>query len=187
MSIYESYAIYAEQTDPKLIPKLGTEEMRAHLVNRIFNKEEVNEGIHIKIADDSCERIELQPGTYRINGLSFLTMINPGSGVPPVPPIPFAGKLTDIYPGYCVLYDVKNPPKQGNMSGALCLGTMATAYDTAPSLFDCVVQVLREPMQISLGHQCSYENHTQKDAPAFLRVGDSDYHVSARMAIFKIS
>ena len=186
MSLHcEAYAVYSESTDSRLPLKLDTEEMKPYLPNRVFNKREAHfsPGDSISITDPAHERITLRRGVYRINGMSFLTMMRKGK--PPVPPVPLYN-LTDIYPGYCVLYDAAQPPKEGDLDAALCIGTMGTAYDSGPSLFDCVLEVTRPAMEISLGHQCTYENHTSDDAKAYLRMGGSNYHIGARISIFKI-
>lgn len=184
-AMYEAYAIYAECTGPDL----GTEEMKIGMPNRVFNKVEAFSGNAIDIPKEyKGERIRLQRGIYRVSGLSFLTMLS--SGEPPVPPVDVT-YLKDVYPGYCILYDANNPPSLEDMSGALCIGTMGTAYDGVPSFFDCVLEVKDKPLEMSLGHQCSYD----KPDPAspgetylkvYLRLGGSDYHICARISIFKI-
>ncbi|MES2726105.1 MAG: hypothetical protein V4643_03305 [Bacteroidota bacterium] len=180
-AIYEAYAIYAECTGSDL----GTEEMKENMPNRIFNKVEAFSGNAIHIPKEfKGERICLQRGVYRVNGLSFLTMLS--AGVPPVPPVPVS-PLIDVYPGYCILYDANNPPTLNDMTGALCVGTMGTAYDGTPSIFDCVLEVKDKPLEISLGHQCSYNNPQAPYPKVYLRIGGSDYHVCARIAIFKIA
>jgi len=176
------YAIFAEQT-----LEGETVEMRPGMPHRFFNVIEAGADCpFIKRDAENFERIHLEPGTYRINGVSFLTMIPPGSVEEPAPPIDVNG-LTNIYPGYCVLYDVnKLPlPTLTDMSSCICLGTMATAYDTSPSTFDCV-HVVTDKCTISLGHQCGYKKDTL-DHKVYLRLGGSNYHVAARIAIFKIA
>ena len=189
-SIYETYAIYAEQT----INGLDTEEMKVGMPNRVFNVVESYYGdpdpdkAAINLLEKyKGERIRLKSGTYRVNGLSFLTMLS--AGQPPVPPVPTA-LLDDVYPGYCILYDANNPPAGlDDMKGVLCVGTMGTAYDGVPSVFDCVLEVKDKPLDISLGHQCSYNEHGTYDPRprVYLRIGGSNYHVCARIAIFKIA
>jgi hypothetical protein len=190
-SIYEAYAIYAEQT----INGLGTEEMKVGMPNRIFNVVESYYGdpdpekaLINRLENYNGERIRLKRGTYRVNGLSFLTMLS--AGVPPVPPVP-TQFLDDVYPGYCILFDANNPPLGlDDMKGVLCVGTMGTAYDGVPSIFDCVLNVENEFLDISLGHQCSYNQHGPGYDPrprVYLRIGGSDFHVCARIAIFKIA
>lgn len=180
-AIYEAYAIYAECTGDDL----GSEEMKKGMPNRIFNKVEAFSGNSIDIPEEfKGERIRLQRGIYRVNGLSFLTMLT--AGVPPVPPVPVK-HLKDVYPGYCILYDANNPPTLEDMSGALCVGTMGTAYDGVPSIFECVLEVKNKPMEISLGHQCSYDDPQPPYPKVYLRIGGSDYHVCARISIFKIA
>ncbi|ASS49584.1 MAG: hypothetical protein A3D31_02270 [Candidatus Fluviicola riflensis] len=188
-AIYEAYAIYAECTGDDL----GTKEMEEGMPNRVFNKVEAFSGNAIDIPESSKgERIRLQRGIYRVNGLSFLTMLS--AGVPPVPPVP-TEHLVDIYPGYCILYDANNPPKGlDDMKGVFCVGSMGTAYDGTPSIFECVIEVKDKPMEISLGHQCSYKDYSKEpgydpataNPKAYLRLGGSDYHVCARISIFKI-
>lgn len=179
--VYESYAIFGEFTKDGL----DTEEMTVELANRIFNETEAMYGDAIEIKKKSNnEIIRLQPGVYRINGISFVSMLSAGS--PPVPPVP-TQYLSDVYPGYCILYDASNPPSQSDMSGAICVGTMGTAYDSAPSIFDCVLEVKKKPMEISLGHQCSYDNPKGLRPKVYLRMGGSAYHVCARISIFKIA
>ena len=189
-AIYSAYAIYAECTGDDL----GTEEMKVGMPNRIFNKVEAHSGNAIDIPEASKgERIRLQRGIYRVNGMSFLTMLS--AGVPPVPPVPVK-YLTDVYPGYCILYDANNPPKGlDDMKGVCCVGSMGTAYDGTPSIFECVIEVKDQPLEISLGHQCSYPDYASDpdydpetaNPKAYLRIGGSDYHVCARIAIFKIA
>lgn len=180
-AIYEAYAIYAECTGPDL----GTEEMKIGMPNRVFNRVEAFSGNAIDIPKASNgQRIRLQRGVYRINGLSFVTMLS--AGTPPVPPVS-TSSLIDVFPGYCVLYDASNPPTPEDMSGALCIGTMGTAYDGVPSIFDCVLEVKNHPMEISLGHQCSYNNPQDPNPKVYLRLGGSDYHICARISIFKIA
>lgn len=179
--MYEAYAIYSECTGDDL----GTEEMKEGMPNRVFNKVEAFSGNAIELVKGSKgERIRLQRGLYRVNGVSFVTMLS--AGVPPVPPVP-ANPLTDVYPGYCILYDANNPPAPEDMSGALCIGTMGTAYDGVPSIFDGVLEVKDKPLEISLGHQCSYNNPQPPYPKVYLRIGGSDYHVCARLSIFKIA
>jgi hypothetical protein len=179
-ALYEAYAIYSECT----INGLDTEEMKVGMPNRIFNKVEAFSGNAISIVKESGgQRIRLERGIYRVNGTSFLTMLS--AGTPPVPPVP-ANPLTDVYPGYCILYDANNPPTLEDMSGALCVGTMGTAYDGVPSIFDCVLEVRNEPLEISLGHQCTYDDPKEPFPKVYLRIGGSEYHVSARIALFKI-
>ncbi len=190
--IYDAYAIFSESTDSSLDLKLDTAEMEPGLPSRIFNKCETAYPVPppkpdpkqlISIADPAkCDQIRLLKGYYRINGVSFLTMLE--AGKPPVRPISL-DNLYDIYPGYCILYDVANPPQLDDLSKALAIGTMGTAYDSGPSIFDCVVKVDKE-MYVTLGHQCTYDGRGAYDAKAYLRLGGSDGHVAARIAIFKI-
>lgn len=180
--LYESYAIFGEFTKNGL----DTEEMKEGLPNRIFNETEALHGNDIELKKKSNgEIIRLKPGVYRISGVSFLTMLQ--AGTPPVPPVPVQ-YLSDVYPGYCILYDAENPPTEtGNMSGIICVGTMGTAYDSGPSIFDCVLEVKKKPMEISLGHQCTYDNPKGLRPKVYLRIGGTDNHVCARISIFKIA
>ena len=57
-----------------------------------------------------------------------------------------------------------------------------------PSLLDCVLNVKDKPMEIPLAHQCSYDGPKDDLRPkVYLRVGGSDFHVCARISIFKIT
>lgn len=168
---FEAYAVYAEQT--KSVD--DTVEMATGVVARTFNTQEVQTGIAIRQVSE--REIELQPGTYRISGVSILTMVTSSA------PVPTDG-LTNIYPGYCMVYDSSKPPTEQDMSGVICLGTPGTAYDTDPSIFDCFYSC-EQTMRISLGHQCSYD--MPADHKVYLRAGGSIYHVFARMAILKIA
>jgi hypothetical protein len=182
-SVYESYAILGEFTGKNL----GTEEMKVGLANRVFNKVEASseDGAIIVVPNSNFERIRLKPGVYHITATSFITMLT--AGVPPVPPVKMEF-LSDVYPGYCMLYDANDPPTETNMSKMLFPGTMGTAYDGAPSLLDCVLNVKDKPMEISLGHQCSYDGPKGDLRPkVYLRIGGSDFHVCARISIFKIA
>lgn len=179
--MYQSYAIYGEFTSDDL----KTEEMRDKLVNRIFNKREARYGDDISVDESNKERIHLKTGLYHIRATSFVTMLT--AGVPPVPPVK-THFLSDVYPGYCMLYNVKYPPTEEDMSGILCAGTMGTAYDGVPSNIECILNVPdSRGMDISLGHQCSYDSPKGDLRPkVYLRIGGSDQHVCARIAIFKI-
>jgi hypothetical protein len=178
-----NYAIFAEQTLQE-----ETVEMKFGMPNRYFNQIEAGENCpFIKRDPQNFERIILQPGTYRISGVSFITMIPPGPLDKPIPLIDTRG-LLNIYPGYCVLYDATKPaPTPQNLSNSICLGTMATAYDSAPSTYDCVYSVGEKGGAISLGHQCGYPEIPPADHKAYLRVGGTKYHVAARIVIFKIA
>lgn len=180
-AVYKSYAIFGEFTGDDL----GTEEMKTGLANRIFNRVEAHEGDDIEILKKyKGQRIRLQPGTYRITATSFVTMLD--SGTPPVAPVP-TQYLTDVYPGYCMLYDANDPPTEQDMSKMICPGTMGTAYDSTPSNLECVLKVKKKPMEISLGHQCSYDNPNGPRPRVYLRIGGTDYHVCARISIFRIA
>jgi hypothetical protein len=180
-SVYESYAIYGEFTRDGL----DTQEMTDGLANRIFNVEEASYGDDISIVKGhNNERIRLQPGVYRISAVSFVTMLS--KGAPPVPPVP-TQFLSDVYPGYCMLYDANDPPTEADKNKMLCAGTMGTAYDGVPSIVDYILKVKKKPMDISLGHQCSYDLPKGDLRPkVYLRIGGSEQHVCARISIFKI-
>lgn len=180
-TVYSSYAIYGEFASKDL----GTEEMGIGLVNRIFNKEEARYGADISVDESNQERIHLKTGLYQIRATSFVTMLT--AGVPPVPPVQ-TQFLSDVYPGYCMLYDSDNPPAEADMSKIICAGTMGTAYDGVPSNIDCVLNVPdARGMDISLGHQCSYDLPKGDLRPkVYLRIGGSDQHVCARISIFRI-
>lgn len=182
-AVYKSYAIFGEFTDKNL----GTEEMTAGLANRVFNKVEASseDGEIIIVPNSNFERIRLKPGVYRITATSFVTMLS--AGTPPVPPVP-TQYLSDVYPGYCMLYDANDPPTEQDMSKMICPGTMGTAYDSTPSNLECILKVEGKPKEISLGHQCSYDNPKGDLRPkVYLRIGGTDYHVCARIAIYKIA
>lgn len=181
-ALYESYAIFGEFTGDDL----GTEEMKMGLANRVFNRTEAHHGDAISIVKKTNhERIRLKRGVYRITATSFITMLS--AGVPPVPPVK-TEFLSDVYPGYCMLYDANDPPTEKDMSKMLFPGTMGTAYDGVPSLLDCVLKVKDKHMEISLGHQCSYDGPKGDLRPkVYLRIGGSDFHVCARISIFKIA
>lgn len=183
----QEYAIYAEQSIDAEGKDTGNAEMKEGMPDRAFNIVEAQQGESIQriknenITDPifNYTRIQLAPGTYRISGMSFITML---TAVEPIP----TQFLINTYPGYCVLYDAMNPPALDNMTGVICLGTLGTAYDSGPSLFDCVLKCETKRM-IALGHQCTYDNPQKPFPKAYLRVGGTPYHVFSRISIFKIA
>jgi len=166
-----SYAIYAEYArDSNKLMKNG-------LNRRVFNKVESQAGSDIALNGDGS--ISLQPGTYRISGVSTVTM--------QITFDPPAIKNHNNYPGYSMVYPV-SAEKLGldTLKQAIAIGTPTTASDMAPSVFDAVYTATAK-VDIAVGHQAGEDLHDE----VYLSVYDvagakSDYHAVARVAITRM-
>src|SRR2546430_12274936 len=144
---FEAFGIYSDRPT-----QLGVAtEMGEGSVNRTFNIMEGEQGkaiSRVRTNDPAtdCTQIQLLAGTYRITGFSIVSM-----DLPTAPPVL---NPSNKYPGYCLVYNAANPPKGvSDMGKALNIGSVSTAFDTAPSLFDCVFKCA-ETTRISVAHQC---------------------------------
>lgn len=165
----KSYAIYGEFAREK--NKL----MKGGLNRRVFNVVEASHSHHIELEKDGS--VKLQPGTYHISGFSMVTM--QASLTPP--------EVTHgtNYPGYCLAYPRKNE-KKDTLANNLCIGSLTTAPDNVPSLFD-FIYTCHEATHICIGHQCGDDLHKE----VYLSVYEvdkikSEYHVAARIRIMKL-
>lgn len=166
----KSYAVYAEYArDSNKLMKNG-------LNRRIFNVTEAQSGTDIKLEKDGA--ITLQPGTYRIQGFSMVTMQS--TFAPPVI------KNNNNYPGYCLLYPKQYETDKTILEHQICIGTPGTAYDTAPSLVD-VIYTCDKEVTICLGHQSGENLNNEVYISVYSVDGiPSMYHVFARLAITKL-
>jgi len=162
-----SFAIYAEFAgNTNVLMKNG-------LNRRSFNTVEAQSGSDIALERDGS--IRLQPGTYRINGFSTVTM---------------QAELTapvsqNNYPGYCVVYD-KAFETNDPLHHQIGIGSPSTAREMTPSLFDLVFTCTKVT-HICVGHQCGDALNNE----VYLSVYDvggvtSPFHVFARIAVFKM-
>ena len=180
---FEACAIYADRPTEYGVAT----EMGEGAVNRIFNTVQIEWGTAISRVRTSdpktdCTEIQLLPGTYRISGFSILTM-----DVPTEPPMLAP---SNKYAGYCLVYNPADPPKGvSDLGKAIDIGSVTTAFDTAPSLFDCVFSCT-EPTRISVAHQCTYQLSTKDQVydKVYIRIAtkDSLVHTFAKISILKI-
>lgn len=167
----QSYAIYAEYA------RDSNQLMQPGLNRRVFNKVEAQNGTDISLSEDGVVTVE--PGTYRITGFSLVTMQD--TFAPPVP------QHDNNYPGYCLLYPLQFENDIPNLlPNAICIGSPATAQDTAPSLIDCIYMTgIRS--RIALGHQSGEDLNDEVFLSVYSVAGiPSDYHVFARLAITRL-
>jgi hypothetical protein len=165
----KAYAIYAEFARKK--NKL----MKNGLNRRVFNVVEAEHGIDIKLGNDGA--ITLQPGTYHIRGFSMVTM--QASQTPP------EIKNGTNYPGYCLVYP-KQFEKKDTLTNNLCIGSLTTAPENVPSLFD-FVYTCTQKASFCVGHQTGEELNKE----VYLSVYEvdkikSEFHVAARISIMKL-
>jgi len=166
----KSYAIYGEYArDSNLL-------MKPNLNRRVFNVTESQSGTDIKLNKDGS--ITLQPGTYRLQGFSMVTM--QATFAPP------AMKTNNNYPGYCLIYPKQYESDTTILKHQICIGSPGTAYDTAPSLLDAVYTCEKETT-ICVGHQSGSDLHNEVYLSVYTVDGiPSEYHVFARLAITKM-
>ena len=166
-----SYAIYSE------LAKDSNKLMKNGLNRRVFNTTEAQAGSEITLEKDGS--ITLEPGTYRITGLSIVSMQT--TFAPPVM------KNNINYPGYAMVYPTAfETAGEEVLKHVIALGSPQIALDGSPSLFD-VVYTVPTKTSIAIGHQSGNELHDE----VYLSVYDvegikSDYHLFARVAITRL-
>ena len=166
-----SYAVYAEYA------RDANKLMKGGLNRRVFNKVEAQSGDDIAMNTDGS--ITLAPGTYRISGVSTVTMQT--TFAPPVV------KNNNNYPGYAMVYPVSaENAGMEVLKQAIAIGTPNTASDLAPSVFE-TIYVAKARADIAVGHQSGDDLHNE----VYLSVYDvqgarSDYHAVARITIQQI-
>ena len=166
-----SYAIYTEYArDANKLMKNG-------LNRRVFNKTEAQAGTDITLNSDGS--ITLEPGTYRISGVSTVTMQT--TFAPPTL------KNNNNYPGYAMIYPVSaENAGMATLKEAIAIGTPATASDLAPSVFDTVFTT-KTKANIAVGHQAGNDLHDEVYLSVYDVQGEkSDYHAVARVAITRM-
>ncbi len=148
--------------------------MDGGLNRRVFNQVLSERGDKIALDEDGS--VSIQPGSYRISGLSLITMQDV------LTPI----SANEVYPGYCVVYDCRYDGREA-LSSAVAVGTMGVALYSSPSIFDTVV-TFSEPTEICLGHQAGqvikenvYLTYIDGDPE-----GPSDARIFAQMSIFEL-
>lgn len=165
-----SYAVYAEYA------KDSNKLMKNGLNRRVFNKVEAQAGSDITLNSDGS--IALAPGTYRISGVSTVTMQT--TFAPPT-------IKNNNYPGYAMVYPVSAENSGMDvLKQAIAIGTPNTASDLAPSVFDAFFTTATKA-DIAVGHQSGNDLHDE----VYLSVYDvegakSDYHAVARIAITRM-
>lgn len=165
---YAIYAEYARETNTLMQPGLN---------RRVFNVVEAQAGDDVALHDDGS--ILLQPGTYRITGLSITTMQT--TFAPAVP-------QHDInYPGYALIYRVADEAAgRALVKEAIAIGSPQTALYTTPSLFE-TIYTTREETVIAVGHQAGEDLHDEVYLSVYEVSGiPSDFHVFARIAIMRL-
>jgi len=166
-----SYAIYAEYArDSNKLMKNGVN-------RRVFNKTEAHAGSDITLNADGS--ITLEQGTYRITGLSTVTMQT--TLAPP------AITHDNNYPGYALVYPAA-VESQGRevLKQAIAIGTPATASYLSPSIFDAIYSVSTR-IDLAVGHQSGDELNGEVYLSVYDVGGEkSDYHAVARIAITRI-
>ena len=123
-------------------------------------KTEAQAGLGIRLNGDGS--ITLQPGVYRISGVSTVTTQTT------LEPAPIRNKSD--YPGYALVYPVA--AEKGGLATiqqAIAIGTPATATFLAPSVFDGVYTTSTE-IDIAVGHQSGAELHDE----VYLSIYDVD-------------
>lgn len=169
----KAYAVYAEYARDSNV------HMQPDLNRRVFNVTETA----CKTKDIRLEKdgsITLEPGTYRINGFSIVTM-QLSVDTP-------ALLHNNTYPGYCILYPkiYEDSAMIPILEHANCVGTLSTAYSSTPSLFDCIV-TFKKTTSICLGHQAGHDLHNEVYLDVYTVDGtSSDYHVMSRIAVAKM-
>ena len=165
-----SFAIYAEYAQSNTLMAPG-------LNRRAFNTVEAQSGSDIALNDDGS--IALQPGTYRISGLSITTM---QTGFAP----PEALNGSD-YPGYALVYAVDDESSGIDLlDRAIAVGTPQTALDTTPSIFE-TVYATDQAIDIAVGHQSGEDLNDEVYLSIYEVDGiPSDYHVFARISITEL-
>lgn len=166
-----SYAVYAEYA------KDSNKLMKGGLNRRVFNTVESHSGSDITLNPDGS--ISLAPGTYRLGGVSTVTMQT--TFAPP------AITHDNNYPGYAMVY----PASMENagmdvLKHAIAIGTPNTASDLAPSVFDAIFSVATKT-DIAVGHQSGEDLHNEVYLSVYEVEGTkSDYHAVARIAITRM-
>ncbi len=160
-----------------VLAELGQENklMDGGLNRRILNEALAERGDKIELHEDGS--VSIQPGTYRISGISLITMQD---GLTPI-------QANEVYPGYCIVYDCRYSGREA-LSNAVAVGTMGVALYSSPSLFDTVV-TFSAPTDICLGHQAGEE--IEEDVYLTYIDGDpagpSDARIFAQMSIFELA
>ena len=171
MSAGMSYAIYAEfaQEANKL--------MKNGLNRRVFNKIEAQSGTDIELQPDGS--IILQPGTYRISGVSTVTMQT--TLAPPSFP------HNDTYVGYAMVYPVSAENLgMDTVKRAIAISSASTAAYFAPAVFDAIYTT-KEREAIAVGHQAGNELNNEVYLSIYSVSGvSSDYHAVARVTITRM-
>lgn len=170
----KSFAIFAEYAT-------GENKMHSGINRRILNKEEALHGDKINLHKDGT--IILQPGTYRINGFSTVTMQTEFSPTP----------VKEHFPGYCLVY--KKEDEAESRYKNICVGSWALSDTSHPSLFDCFF-TCEFQTEICLGHQAGDVEGREEDVyygvnseginPETGEQRTSDQRLYARIAICEI-
>jgi len=166
-----SYGVYAEYArDENKLMKNG-------LNRRVFNTVDAQAGGDVALNEDGS--ITLLPGTYRISGVSTVTMQT--KYAPPKP------KHDNTYPGYSMVYPLQaEDAGRGTLQQAIAIGTPATAMYLAPSVFDAIY-VATAPIAIAVGHQSGDELYDEVYLSVYEVEGvTSDYHAVARVTIVRM-
>jgi hypothetical protein len=166
-----SYAIYGEYA------KGSNKLMKPNLNRRVFNTVEAQSGSDVKLNGDGS--IELQPGTYRLEGFSITTMQT--TFAPPQP------KHDSNYPGYALVYPAADETAgKSLLEHVIAIGSPQTALDGTPSLFDAVYTT-KTKTSIAVGHQSGADLHDEVYLSVYSVNGTtSNYHVFARISVTKI-
>jgi len=166
-----SYAIFAEYA------KDANKLMKSGLNRRVFNVAEAQRGSGIALNPDGS--FTLEPGAYRMTGMSIVTMQT--TFAPP------ATHYNTNYPGYCALYPAALEADSSLMKHLIGVGTPQTALDTTPSFFD-VFYTATERVNLAVGHQSGADLHDEVYLSVYEVAGTkSDLHVFARIAITRLS
>jgi hypothetical protein len=171
MSAVRSYAIYAEfAQDANKLMKNG-------LNRRVFNRIEAQSGTDIALQPDGS--IILQPGTYRISGVSTVTMQT--TLAPPSFP------HNETYVGYAMVYPVSAENLgMDTVKRAIVISSASTAAYFAPAVFDAVYTT-KETEAIAVGHQAGNELNNEVYLSIYSVSGvTSDYHAVARVTIMRM-
>jgi hypothetical protein len=165
-----SYAIYAE------FARDANKLMKSGLNRRVFNVVEAQSGSGITLNPDGS--FTLEPGTYRMTGMSIVTMQTTFAPATP--------HYNTNYPGYCALYPAALETDSSRMKHLIGIGTPQTALDTTPSFFD-VIYTTSQRANFAVGHQSGADLHNEVYLSVYSVAGTtSDLHVFARIAIAKL-
>jgi hypothetical protein len=165
-----TYAIFAEYA------RDANKLMKGGLNRRVFNVTEAQAGSGIALNPDGS--FTLDPGTYRMTGMSIVTMQTTFA-----PPMPL---YNTNYPGYCALYPAALEKDSSLMQHLIGIGTPQTALDTTPSFFD-VIYTAAQRVNLAVGHQSGADLHDEVYLSVYNVAGTtSDLHVFARITITRL-